>query len=399
MILLTGGSGFLGKELLGRLLISRPHESIGLLLRDSADCKAVDRTDKILQSIFGQCATNYADRVIPIAGDISEPQFGLGETDFKQLAARTNEVFHSAATTKLNEEPEIAQSVNVGGTAHVLELARLAANTHADFVLHHISTAYVAGSTERVVLPSELQTEGPFRNAYEQSKAVSEAAVLSHKELFSVRVYRPSVIVGDSVTGETSAFNVLYVPVRFMLKGLFKALPVHPHIPFDVVPVDYVADAITELSQLDLPPGKTFHLTAGLGRESNPREIIEIVFACFNLYFKHHVRAPMFVPQELLQRALIAAERGLLQLEKLVCNHLGVFKQTLPFIPYMLSNPRFDASETERYLSNRLLPPPLFSMYAERIFTYCFETNWGKRPWENSRNLSTWYARLQAQTA
>ena len=90
---------------------------------------------------------------------------------------------------------------------------------------------------------------------------------------------------------------------------------------------------------------------------------------------------PNFIPQEILHLAFSsfsAAAEGLLLVEKRVSKHIKVFRQTLPFIPYMFSNPRFDTSSTERILAPYMPPAPLFKNYADRIFSYCFETNWGK---------------------
>ncbi len=134
--------------------------------------------------------------------------------------------------------------------------------------LYYVSTAYVAGLRQGVVGPDELSFSAGFRNAYEQTKAEAEALVRDVSSRFPTVIFRPSIIVGDSISGQTSAFNVIYVPAKLLVRGLFRFVPAVPNIPFDVVPVDYVADAIAHLSRLPLPSGTCYHLTVGIGRES-----------------------------------------------------------------------------------------------------------------------------------
>jgi len=382
MNLITGSTGFLGRELLARLLKECPKKTCYLLLRAEGSQSASERSKTLLRSIFGRsCYEQYLDRVRPLAGDISLPEFGLSRSSFRKLSAEIDTVYHSAASTDLASELLTAREVNVGGTKRVLEFSEIAAARHSNFRLHHMSTAYVAGDTEKIVRADQLNLNTNFRNAYEQSKAEAEQLVRGFSDQGKVSIYRPSVIVGDSVTGKTTAFKVIYIPLRLVINGLLTSLPAKPHAPFDVVPINYVADAIVRLSQIPEASGSCFHLSAGVGRESNPHEIIEILIQTFQKCRKKPLNVPNFIPQEILHRAFnsfTAAAEGLLQLEKRVSKHIPVFRQTLPFIPYMLSNPQFDTSTTEHALSPYMPPPPLFRNYAERIFAYCFETNWGK---------------------
>jgi hypothetical protein len=167
-------------------------------------------------------------------------------------------------------------------------------------------------------------------------------------------------------------------------------------VPFDVVPVDYVADAITEIFARDVPSGSCFHLSAGVGRESTPRELIELVAQTALLYGEKKLHVPSFISPELLNRAIssfCAAAERLRILEVLVSKRLGVAQQIMPFIPYMVRNPQFHTGTTQSVLLNCPSRPPLFKHYAERIISYCLETNWGRIPWSNPDNLSNWVHR------
>jgi hypothetical protein len=191
--------------------------------------------------------------------------------------------------------------------------------------------------------------------------------------------------VGDSQTGHTSAFNVIYVPARMIATGVLKTLPAKPLAPFDVVPVDYVADALFQLSQKKDRSANCYHLCAGVGRESNPWEIVEFLIKVFERYSLRGLQvlhAPAFLSPELLHK-IYASIRSVTEvarsrvrtLERIVGKQGGA---TLPFLPYMIQNPRFDTTETVSDLGG--LAAPLFSEYAERLFRYCAETDWGRLP-------------------
>lgn len=400
MILVTGATGFLGKQILGRLLLQYPNEQILLLVRSRTFEDAGSRCSNLLGELFGLDGVSlYRHRVCEVCGDLSLPKFGLTDRDFEALAYKVHAVFHCAASTALNQELSAARDINVKGTENILDLVRLSDSFGNVPHLYYVSTAYVAGDTEDIVGPNELVLNRKFKNAYEQSKAESELLVRHQMDYTPVCILRPSIIVGDSITGQTSAFNVLYVPARFMARGLFKALPANPYIPFDVVPVNYVADAVVALSKCPDSMGNSYHLTAGVGRETTPIEIIDFIIKAINKYRENglkDLRHPSFLSPEMLQiviNSLSVARTGMATLERILCKRIDVIKQTLPFIPYMIRNPQFDSSSTVDALNGKIEQPPLFAHYADRVFAYCFETNWGRDSWKNPDNLTTWAQR------
>lgn len=391
MIFLTGSTGVLGSELLGRMLASSPDSRVALLMRGGAAGNPQERCGALLAELFGDSeARQVVDRVTLVDADLTTPGWGLSERAYQELAAQVHSVYHCAATTSLDTDWETAKRINVDGTAEVLRFAAQAASSNAAFQrFHYVSTAYVAGATESVVTPAELNAEGQFRNSYERSKAVAETLVRARQsDGIPTTIYRPSIIVGDSRTGHTSAFNVIYIPAKLLVNGFFSSFPALPHAVFDVVPVDYAAEAILGIAATPESSGRCFHITSGVGRESTLREIIDFLFATFNKYRKLSaglqgkglLAKPPFVSPELMavlaQSSLNAAVHSMRTIEKLVSDHLKVFRKTLPFVPYMLSNPRFDNSSTVSILNG--YETPLFASYAERLFKYCLDTNWGK---------------------
>src|SRR5437763_10977260 len=112
----------------------------------------------------------------------------------------------------------------------------------------YVSTAYVAGTHPGEFHEDELAVGQDFRNAYEQSKFEAEQLVRARADRLPVQIFRPSIIVGERASGWTSSFNVLYTPLKAFARGRLPLLPADPEAPVDVVPVDYVADAIFTLA-------------------------------------------------------------------------------------------------------------------------------------------------------
>lgn len=408
MIFLTGATGFLGRQLLGRLLVYEPREQFAVLVRSDKRQSAELRLQETLAEVFAGCpnsaerirAANERIRVVP--GDISLDNFGLSAFDFKDLAAQVSTIYHAAAITSLASTLQEARRINVGGTSQVTKLGKLAA-TNSDFSrLHYVSTAFVAGDQHGTISPESLNLSVRFRNGYEQSKAEAETLVRGCAADVPFTIYRPSIIVGDSVTGETSAFNVLYTPARLLANGLLKAVPGIPDIPFDVVPINYVVDAIVALSRNEVQQNTCYHLCAGVGRESSPLEVRKYILRAVNQHQRaqKRVSVPPFVAPEVLSRclsphtAIHAAREGMKQLEDLITRNLLVLRQLIPFLPYLIANPRFDTGPTNKRLANVLPQAPLFKHYADVLFGYCMDTNWGRLPWHNPHYLVTWLNRL-----
>ena len=401
MIFITGSTGFLGRQLVARLLIEKPYETLGLLVRAKDYNSAKSRIIEVLQDIFETKNINYLlEKIKIIRGNVELENFGLGVDEFTSLASQTNEIFHSAACTNLGSPVEELRNSNVGGTQHILDFALTAQKLNSNFKrLYHISTAYAVGDTKGTVLPIDLSLHKKFRNGYEQSKAEAEALVKNQGEQLPYTIFRPSVIVGDSITGQTTAFNVIYIPAKCIALGLLNAIPALPKIPFDIVPVDFVADTIIELRTHDTLH-QHYHICAGVGRETNPKEILDMIIKTVNFYrasSKKLLHVPPLLSPEMMYKAfstIAHAKEHIRHLEELVSKRILVISQILPFIPYLLSNPQFDISYTIKRLENsKTKYCPLFPDYAENVFRYCLETNWGKKTWNSEQRTDTWVKR------
>ena len=256
MILLTGATGFLGMELLVRLLQRTDRDVVALIRADDDDAAAA-RLDGVLATLLPPGDQPAPGRVRAVAADLEQPGLGLTEAATEALVADVETVVHCAASVSFALPLEDARRINVGGTAEVLALAARAPKLQQ---LVHVSTAYVAGERAGRAFEHEGDVGQAPRNTYEQTKLEAEALVTDSG--LPAAILRPSIVVGDSRTGWTPAFNVIYWPLQGFARGLLTSVAADPEGRVDVVPVDAVADALLTLSERRGERGR-FHVVAG----------------------------------------------------------------------------------------------------------------------------------------
>jgi thioester reductase-like protein len=257
-LLLTGATGFLGGEVLVRLL-ERTDRDIITLIRADDDAAAGARLDATLEVLLPEAQRAEARRrVRAVAAHLDRPGMGLDEQRADLLVAAVDGIVHCAACVEFTLPLDAARAINVQGTRAMLDLAARAPALER-FV--HVSTAFVAGDRPGPYLEREGDVGQRSRNTYEQTKLEAEQHVLA-SGLPSVSILRPSIVVGDSQTGWTSSFNVIYYPLRAFARGLLPVVPGDPGARVDIVPVDAVADALLELA-VGPPRSGTFHAVAG----------------------------------------------------------------------------------------------------------------------------------------
>lgn len=217
-ILLTGGSGVVGQALLAQL-----------------------GTERVI-CLTRQRPVSQAN-VTTVAGDIRQPRLGLDEESYRALAQQVDWVIHAAAITDFAQPWETLYACNVAGTRNVLDFAAAAA-----VPMLYVSTAFVH------------PRPGYTFNRYERSKQMAEALVLANN--VPVTIVRPSIIIGDSQTGEMCKQQGIHRVIRLLLKGVLPAVPGTADSVLDVVPQDRVAEAIWRLVRQGVVGGE-YWLTAG----------------------------------------------------------------------------------------------------------------------------------------
>jgi long-chain acyl-CoA synthetase len=366
-VLLTGATGFLGMELLVRYL-ERTQRRVYALVRGGDDREAAARMRGTLRSLFGRDHP-YGERVIALRGDITSPGLGLRGPDADGIAEQVSEIVHGAAAVSFELGLDAARAVNVEGTRRVLELARRCHSRGGLRRLSYVSTAYVAGEHSGCFSEDELDVGQRFRNSYEQSKFEAERLVAGSHGRLPVTVLRPSIVVGERGSGWTSSFNVLYWPLRAFARGAYMALPARRDSPVDVVPVDYVADAIFALGQAREAEGSTFHLTAG-AHASSVGELVELATA----FFKR--RAPRLIEPELYRRVV----HPLLVRSSRDERYRRALERSEVFFPYFATRVRYDDRRSRVALCATGIAPAPLRTYFDRLVEFALAAEWGRRP-------------------
>jgi thioester reductase-like protein len=345
-VLLTGATGFVGMELLVRLLEQTDRDVVALVRADD-DAAARVRIDELLKTLIEPARRNaYRSRVQGVAADLEQPGLGLAATTRAALVASVATVVHCAASVSFTLELDDARRINVEGTREIL---RLACDAHEHGSLDrfvHVSTAYVAGERDGRARERQGDVGQRFRNTYERTKL--EAERLVHDSGLPAAILRPSVIVGDSVTGWTPSFNVIYWPLQAYARGLFDPIPGDGDAPIDIVPVDVVANSLLELLRGPVRCG-TFHVVASDEAVTNER-LATMAAAFFN------AKPPRFAaPGEDPSAEMRAG----------------------PLVPYFRVRCIFDAVRGRHVLG--ATPPPL-EEYFPALMRYARDARWGKSP-------------------
>ena len=340
--LITGFPGFIARRLVARLLRDDPELTITALV----ESRMADQARAAAEA----CGDG---RVELLEGDIGERDLGLSDEDRARLTGSVGEVHHLAAVYDLAVPLEVAQRVNVEGTGNVLDFCR----SCKDFrQLHYVSTAYVAGVRTGNVYEHELSLGQRHKNHYESTKFQAEVWVREEAHRVPATIYRPAIVVGDSKTGETQKFDGPYYLLRTISRALRSNGPIpqfgRAEAPFNVVPVDFVVDAIVAVSRDEAAVGETLHLV-----DPDPlsaRELNEL------LAREYAGRSPRLrLPATLVQESLrIPAVREMFA---------GAPRESIRYLNHPV---RFDTRRADEILGRHGLRCPRFPEYAGPVVSF-----------------------------
>ena len=358
----TGATGFIGRRLVERLLAKRQGR-IYVLVRSGSS----ERLEDLIERWSVVAGAGAGKRIVPVIGDLRRPLLGVEQEQVAELRGKVVHFFHVAAVYDMTAPSELNTAVNVGGTAHAVELARTLEAQH----LHHVSSIAVAGEYRGIFEESMFDEGQRLPSPYHRTKFESERLV-REQPYVPWRVYRPAIVVGDSQTGEMDKIDGPY----YFFKAIQRMRRLMPEwLPLvgvdlgntNVVPVDWVVDAMDHLAHEPELDGRAFHLT-----DPRPVRVDEL----FN-EFAAAAHAPRFavsidkravglVPRWPLSLALRMPP--LRQVRDVTLRQLGIPAEVLA---HMELKPTFDTTETHAALKGSALeaPPPLHE-YAPRLWDY-----------------------------
>ena len=328
----TGYPGFLGSELLPRLL------------RRDPEAKALCLVQPKFAALARERARPLGDRVRFVEGDIT--------TRIDAPADDVAEIVHLAAIYDLSVKRDLGMRVNVEGTRNVLDFAERCRSLRR---LHYVSTCYVSGRFPGVFREDDLDRGQAFNNYYEETKFLAEVEVRRRAGL-PATIYRPSVVVGDSVTGATQKFDGPYFVMQWLLRQpRLAVLPVvgrPSRYRFNVVPRDFIVDALEALSGQVATSGKCFQLA-----DPEPMTVDETIRAIARATGRTVVRVPM--P---LSVAKFAIDRvpGIYRLMRIPSAAVNYFVQ-----PTL-----YDTTNAQRALAASGIRVPRFREYAPRLVEF-----------------------------
>jgi NAD(P)-dependent dehydrogenase (short-subunit alcohol dehydrogenase family) len=349
----TGATGLIGRFLVERLL--ERDGDVHVLVRP----ESIAKLELLIDRWGGE------GRVHPVLGDVSQPLLGLDAAQIAGLRGTIDHLFHLAAIYDMTAKEEANRVANVEGTRHAVALANALDVKH----LHHASSIAVAG-TYRGLFTEEMFDEGqPLSHPYHRSKYEAERIVRTEATV-PWRVYRPSIVVGHSQTGETNKVDGPYYFFKLVqrMRMLPQWLPlVGPDLGFtNIVPVDYVAAAIDHIAHEPGLDGRAFHLASPYPQRSTD---VMNTFAKAAGAPQLAVRVDGRVAQALPSAPLSLLRRipGAREVRRGVLGELGIPDEVVDYIGLTVD---FDTTETERVLEGTGIEVPDLETYAGNLWEY-----------------------------
>jgi short-subunit dehydrogenase len=351
----TGATGFIGRHLIEELL--RRDGDVYVLVREGSR----ERLDALVEDKFGG-----SDRIKPVVGDLLEENLGISQSDLDGLKGGVDHFFHLAAVYDMTADEEQNKTANVDGTRHAVELS----NALGSGCFHHVSSIAAAGQY-RGLFREDMFDEGqPLDHPYHKTKFESERLARTKTET-PWRVYRPSIVIGHSQTGEMDKIDGPY----YFFKAIQKArayLPewfplVGPELGYtNMVPVDFVAKSLDHIAHEPGLDGQAFHLCDPKSMRSGE---------AMN-YFAKAAHAPQ-VSLRIDKKILDNLPKGTISMLMKLPALSGVRKQFLAdlgipeeVIGYVGLTAQFDTRDTERALEGSGITVPPLETYAWRLWDH-----------------------------
>jgi len=354
-ITITGATGYIGAHVTA-LLLERSAEPLALLVRAKGPEDAARRLWQALQLHleFPAFYEYLHTRVTLYVGDLTEPRLGLPEAEYRRLVRTTDSIIHCAASLNRRSERSCL-NVNLRGTLEVIKLARAAHEDHGVRRFSHVSTVAVAGHRRNEIVREDeaIDWNRPDYDPYARTKKFCEHMIRELLPDVPRTIFRPSIVLGDSRYGATTQFDMVRA---FVFLASLPVLPFRPDDRVDIVPVDFVAEAIVALHQKERPRYETYHLSAGVGSQTF-RQLTDALARA-----RGRPR-PIYLPA--LERPFTALVNRLAERRGTTIGYVASLLKV--FMPYLVWNTVFDNTRVVEELGRT---PPPFSEYCYPLYVF-----------------------------
>jgi NAD(P)-dependent dehydrogenase (short-subunit alcohol dehydrogenase family) len=352
----TGATGFIGKRLVKKLL-ARKGSVVYFLMRESSRDK--------LAGLYEYWGATKA-RAIPVFGDLRSARLGVSKDDIKKLTKTIDHFYHLAAVYDMLADADEQIAVNVEGTRNTVDFA----NAIQAGILHHVSSIAAAGMFEGIFREDMFDEAENLDHPYFATKHESEKIVRNETK-GAWRVYRPGLVVGDSKTGEMDKIDGPYYFFK-LIQRIRQLLP--PWMPtigieggrINIVPVDYVVNAMDHISHLPKLDGRAFHLT-----DPEPMRVGEVLNtfcrAAHAPTMSIRINAALFgfIPKSIKKG--VFALSPVRRVRDAVMKDLGLPPDLMTFVNYPT---RFDNRDTAQALKGTGIACPPLDKYAAPVWDY-----------------------------
>jgi NAD(P)-dependent dehydrogenase (short-subunit alcohol dehydrogenase family) len=354
----TGATGFIGRHLVERLLANREGD-IHVLVREGS-------TDKLDALMEKWAESGDTGRIKPVFGDLAQPALGVDDEVKQQLKGKVDHFFHLAAIYDMTADEERNMLLNVEGTQNAIDLANeLEAGT-----VHHVSSIAAAGRFKGHFTEDMFDEGQKLAHPYHRTKFESER-IARQRTKGAWRVYRPSIVVGNSKTGEMDKIDGPY----YFFKAIQKVRSALPQwVPLlgievgwtNLVPVDYVAGAMDHIAHKEGLDGRAFHLVDPKGIRAGD---------AMNT-FARAAHAPQMAMRldkrmtDMLPKGVISMVMQLPTLKDIRKQFLADFGIPDSVIEYVGLTAKFDARDTLRALEDSPIELPPLESYADKLWDY-----------------------------
>ncbi|MEW6732667.1 MAG: SDR family oxidoreductase [Acidobacteriota bacterium] len=362
LILITGGTGFIGRRLVKKLLGHKQTE-LYLLVRKTS----FPKIEKLIGSLLAEIPDAH-ERIHAVAGDITKPSLIEDVQAGTMVQKKINEIFHLAARYELGISKDSAMLDNVQGTLNMLDFARGCERLRR---IHYISTLAVAGDYNGVWREPMLIEGQQFDNHYAYTKFLAEVEVREAWDELPIAIYRPGIVVGDSTTGEMDKIDgpyYLLVPflklqalartISPMIPILFPIAPGGDRVKCHTVPVDYVVNCLDHISRKKGIENTIFSLTDPA--PPSMRQFIEIFCE----------RAGWIKPIFNLTTDPFVWALRLPGIKQLAHNLEMITSVPMEMVHYTAYATKYDTTNTEKFLKGSGIACPPLKSYAGRLLAY-----------------------------